>query len=110
VNIAKDVNCPTLPSPMLHSNDEMPSDRLASIFDNEIKTSLTSTQLHQNVYNSKNKVTSNKMFVGAEETLECIKTIKIKSSKRHDRIPQRILVDGIDYSIYRILSINQQFK
>ena len=112
VNIAKDINCPTLPSPMLHENVEIPPDKLsnyfAEFFNNKIKNALDSTQINQNVYNGKRKVISNnKMFMGQNEILECVNSIKIKNCEGHDRIPQRILVDGIDHLIG---SLTQLFK
>ena len=42
---------------------------------------------------------SNKMFLSAREIMECIKTLKIKNCEGHDRIPQRVLVDGADHLI-----------
>jgi hypothetical protein len=39
------------------------------------------------------------MFMDQESIIECIQTIKIKNCEGHDRIPQRILVDGAAYLV-----------
>ena len=38
----------------------------------------------------------NKMFMDRNSIKECIKSIKMKNTEGYDRIPQRILVDGVD--------------
>ena len=35
------------------------------------------------------------MFMTSDDILKCIKDIKIKNTEGYDRIPQRIIVDGI---------------
>ena len=37
------------------------------------------------------------MFMSITEVEKCIKSIKLKNRKGYDRIPQRILVDGVDH-------------
>ena len=103
VNIAKDQNCQVLPSPMLQFNFEIPPHKLpntfAEFFENKIKNCLDQTSIKHDVYNGKRKIfiSQNKMFMGPQEILQCMKTIKIKNCEGHDRIPQRILVDGVDH-------------
>ena len=36
------------------------------------------------------------MFMDANSIRECILSLKIKNSEGYDRIPQRVLVDGVD--------------
>ena len=49
------------------------------------------------VYNGKRRVTArNKMFMDSDSIRECALGLKLKNCEGFDRIPQRILVDGID--------------
>ena len=69
---------------ILHENVKIPLEKLPNSFaefcNNKIKTALDSTQINQNVYNGKRKVISNnKMFMGQNEILECVNSIKIKN-------------------------------
>ena len=36
------------------------------------------------------------MFMDSERIKECVKSLKIKNTEGYDRIPQRIIVDGLD--------------
>ena len=40
-----------------------------------------------------------RMFMSQSDVRECILSIKIKNCEGFDRIPQRILVDGIDHLV-----------
>ena len=52
------------------------------------------------VYNGRKKVNStNKNFMTENEILEAVKSLKMKNSEGYDRIPQRILIDGIEHLI-----------
>ena len=52
------------------------------------------------MYNGSQKlIPDSKMFMTKDNILECVKTIKVKNNEGYDRIPQRILVDGIDQLI-----------
>ena len=54
-------------------------------------------QIDDQIYNGKKKVqTENKMFMDLSSIIECVKSLKIKNSEGYDRIPQRVLVDGIE--------------
>ena len=49
------------------------------------------------VDNGKRKVVCNEyMFMTPKSIEECLKSIKVKNCEGHDRIPQRILVDGVN--------------
>ena len=39
------------------------------------------------------------MFMSQSDIIECVKPIKVKNFKGYDRIPQIILVDGIDHLV-----------
>ena len=104
VNIAKDTNTSPFPD-ILHLNgNAVPikniSDVFADYFDSKIQSIVNETAIKSDVYNGKLKVISReKMFMLQDNVLECIKPIKIKNGDGHDRIPQRILLDGADYLI-----------
>ena len=50
------------------------------------------------VYNGTRKLVADSLnFMGIEQVKKCIESIKMKNSEGFDRIPQRVLVDGIDY-------------
>ena len=102
VHIAKDTNIQTLPNKMFLDSNEIPSLERADAFAKFFDTKVTSnkTNVNVNVYNGKRKAISNEvMFMDPESITECIKTIKIKNCEGHDRIPQRILVDGSAYLV-----------
>ena len=74
------------------------ADAFAGYFDSKVTTNKVNIDV--NVYNGKRKVISNEvMFMDHDSILACIKTLKIKNCEGHDRIPQRILVDGADYLV-----------
>ncbi len=104
VKIAKDLNNEAIPSPLFHNGEEINPPQIpeafADFFDTKIKNALAETQIKNNVYNGKRKVTSeSKMFMSSKDILECLKSIKIKNCEGYDRIPQRILNDGADHLI-----------
>ena len=54
-------------------------------------------QIDDQIYNGKKKVqTKNKMFMDLNSIVECVKTLNIKNSEGYNRIPRRVLVDGIE--------------
>ena len=109
VKTAKDVNTNVLPNTMYEAGDEIDPEKLperfAKFFDDKIKNVLAQTSLDENVYNGYRKVNSeSKFFMTYEMVGECISSLKIKNTEGYDRIPQRVLVDGID-ELTRPLSI-----
>ena len=101
VKKAKDQDCSRLPNVMFKNKIEIPKDDQADVFscffDNKIKALLEATNIDQSVYNGKNLTTcANKMFMDRASIRECILSLKVKNNEGFDRIPQRILVDGID--------------
>ena len=76
------------------------SEVFARFFENKVKEITDSTLVDQQVYNGRRKIfATDEMFMSIHEVETCIKSIKIKNSEGHDRIPQRILVDGAFYLI-----------
>ena len=58
------------------------------------------TIVSDNVYNGVRKLEAdNSMFMDENSIRECISTLKVKNSEGLDRIPQRILCDGVENRI-----------
>ena len=104
VKSAKDVNTDILPKIMclegkIVDKGSLP-DIIAVFFDKKVKQIVSSIACDDTVYNGKKKVeATDKMFMDIASIRECITTLKTKNSEGFDRIPQRILVDGIDQLI-----------
>ena len=72
------------------------ADAFANKFEQKINSIQSSTTIDENVYNGTKKMTpENENFVTELEIMEAISLIKQKNCEGIDRIPQRILVDGI---------------
>ena len=125
VKIAKDVNVSHLPETFYENNQEIQReslpDRFASFFDEKIKSLLQDVRTEENVYNGFRKIEAeNKMFMTKKDILECMKSLKCKNSEGFDRIPQRVLVDGVEHLInpftelfaliYKEMKIPEQWK
>ena len=73
-------------------------DCFAAFFCNKVESITRETQVDQNVYNGRQKLAADsRMFMSMNEIEICIKAIKIKNCEGYDRIPQRVLVDGIEH-------------
>jgi hypothetical protein len=109
VNI--DNNCPCVPllgekqlmGPMLSTfTDDEASvpDKFAAYFDEKIRNILSTLDIKEGVYNGSRKITANmEHFMDLDSVRECILSPKLKNSEGFDRIPQRVLVDGVDQLI-----------
>ena len=102
VKIAKDINVSPMPSYMLNNEHEVIMDELPDQFAKHFKTKVsnltTENNIQQNVYNGRQKIYANNYnFMDKQSVIEAISSIKIKNCEGYDRIPQRILVDGIKY-------------
>ena len=102
VKIAKDINVSPMPSYMLNNEHEVIMDKLPDQFAKHFKTKVgnltTENNIQQNVYNGRQKIYANNYnFMDKQSVIEAISSIKIKNCEGYDRIPQRILVDGIKY-------------
>ena len=102
MNLAKDLGIDGIPEQM-HINgiligDGLVPDCFAEFFCDKVKLLSDQAQVSGAVYIGRKKVNGNeKMFMSMDDIIECVKSIKIKNSEGYDRIPQRILVDGIGY-------------
>ena len=105
VSIAKDINLVgDIPDSLLLQGIPVQqcnlADTFADFFNNKVVNFSNETAVSHIVYNGKRKVyCDNKMFMSSCKIIECVKTIKIKNCEGYDRIPQRILVDGIDHLV-----------
>ena len=100
VKTAKDIGTSTLPCSMTFGDVKIEeherSDYFASFFDEKVKTITDRVKIDDLVYNGSRKIDAdNQMFMGPADVIECIKSIKCKNSEGFDRIPQRVLCDGI---------------
>ena len=101
VKIAKDVNQDALPKSMNENNITIPNvtlpDRFASFFHTKILNLTRDVTIDVGVYNGEEKVTcSDYNFMDLDSVISVMKGLKPKNSEGYDRIPQRILVDGVD--------------
>ena len=97
------------------------SDRFADYFEEKVMNLASNVAINPTVYNGIRRVQCTDVnFMTRENILKAIKEIKIKNSEGHDRIPQRLIIDGIDllitpltrlfYNIYDRMEIPEQWK
>ena len=102
VKLAKDINIPKLPNNMtLNDNkidrNDLP-DAFADFFKLKTQTIINNQAINDNVFNGTKKVDcQNSHFMKEVDVINAIKSLNSKNSEGHDRIPVRIIVDGIDY-------------
>ena len=100
VKLAKNLNINTIPEQLSLDKIEVPKINLPQTFAEHFKSKVDKivleSKIDKNVYNGIPKVLCNNLnFMTQENIAECIKSIKIKNNEGFDRIPQRVLVDGI---------------
>ena len=77
--------------------DDKVAESFAQYFQEKVSKIVESSQIDPNVYNGRTKMgTVDCDFMTAIDIYECVKQLKIKNCEGYDRIPQRILIDGID--------------
>ena len=101
VKTAKDIELDAIPDKIYFDNIEINPANQAQAFADFFQTKVTKivdeTNVNSNVYNGIQKVVAqSENFMSMSSIEECIKSIKIKNTEGYDRIPQRILVDGLD--------------
>ena len=104
VKIAKDLNINKLPETMTLNNVSVKSENLpdefASYFKMKIETIVHESNICNNVYNGQRKLrVDDKDFMMQNDIIEAVSNIKLKNSEGFDRIPQRVLIDGISLLI-----------
>ena len=97
------------------------SSGFASFFEDKVSQITNSCIIDPMVYNGIKMIDAgNWMFMSTDEIMKCIKSIKLKNCEGFDRIPQRVLVDGMEHLlpplsrlfelIYRDKSIPEQWR
>ena len=102
VRTAKDQNIEGFPKTIFSNGVKIPEgeipDTVASFFDNKVKRLVQDSMIDPLIYNGRLKIQSEDcFFMGRSEILECVGTLKVKNSEGYDRLPQRILKDGISH-------------
>ena len=100
VKIAKDQNIDDLPDQMKHNgtfvSNENLAEEFATMFEKKIQDIVAETTIDNSVYNGVRKVTvEDKNFMTGFNIRNAILSLKLKNSEGYDRIPQRILLDGV---------------
>ena len=71
--------------------------QVAEFFESKINNLISNATIDPNVYNGLPKIRSAEInFMTSENVLKAMKEIKVKNSEGWDRIPQRILIDGME--------------
>ena len=90
----------------MHNNNNIPftpndlPDAFADFFGNKIENIVNTTHIDPAVYNGTPKVQENNFnFMTEVNIIESIMKLKLKNTEGHDRIPQRLLIDGVDLLI-----------
>ena len=101
VKIAKNVNKPNLPHKLTKNDIEIaPSelpDTFAEYFKNKVENIVLDQTINNEVYNGVRKLyCADVHFMSIENILEAVNSLKNKKCEGHDRIPQKILIDGIE--------------
>ena len=72
----------------------------ATYFEDKVNKIVKNAIIDPGVYNGGPKLVAvDSDFMSKNEIIECVKQLKLKNCEGYDRIPQRILIDGIDILI-----------
>ena len=104
VNIAKDINIPKLPEQMYLNDIPIGKNTLPDIFAEsfvaKVNTIVDQQSISDNVYHGTRKIVSTPTdFMTELEILKAVKSMKLKNCEGHDRIPLRIIIEGIQILI-----------
>ena len=104
VKTAKNINPETIPTNLTYNAITVPPnsipDSFADFFEKKVNDIHNEAKIDPSIYNGNRKVNSDsKFFMSESDIVFCIKSIKIKNCEGVDRIPQRVLVDGMDHLI-----------
>ena len=102
VKIAHDKNIEPIPRVMFKNNNEVDYDSLpdefAEFFDSKVKNIVNSVTVNSEVYNGQKLVNSGvSMFMDTKAIISVVGTMKVKNSEGFDRIPQRVIIEGINH-------------
>ena len=125
VKIANNQNINKIPKIMFKNgmklNPENTPSAFALHFKNKVDTIVTESVIDPDVYNGTRKLNApNENFMQLPDILKAVQSMKTKNCEGHDRLPQRILIDGISIlqtplavlfnKIYTSKNIPQQWK
>ena len=104
VNVAKDRNIEDLPQKMYKNNTHIPNSELpdvfANYFDSKVCNILNDVTIDATVYNGKRLVDCiESNFMCENNVIDAILSLKTKNCEGYDRIPQRLITDGIQILI-----------
>ena len=78
-------------------NNEDLAEAFANYFESKVNSLISNANINQSVYNGITKIRVNEEnFMTLHNVTKAMKEIKLKNSEGCDRIPQRILLDGIE--------------
>ena len=102
VKIAKDINISKMPSNMTLNNIKINPfdlpDSFATHFAQKTQAIVNNQVVNDNVFNGTKKVECpNIDFMQEVDVIKAIKSLNPKNSEGHDRIPVRIVVDGVKF-------------
>ena len=76
------------------------ADCFATYFNKKVTDIVNTVHVDPRVYNGVRKMNAELgNFVSKDNVMECLKSIKMKNCEGYDRIPQRVLVDGLEILI-----------
>jgi hypothetical protein len=80
-------------------NESLP-DQFAEFFDSKIKNIVNTVTVNREVYNVHRLVNGGvSMFMDTEAIISVVGSMKLKNSEGFDRIPQRVIIEGINHLI-----------
>ena len=84
-------------------------DAFADFFNDKVQGIVNETIIDPKVYNGKRKLNApSENFMTHGEILKAVQTLKTKNCEGHDRLPQRILTDGISVLIAPLSELFQK--
>ena len=109
VRVAEDTGSESIPNRMKYVNKVVTgqevADCFAYFFDTKVRNIVNSLRVDPGVYNGVRKLNSqNAFFMSRKEIMDCVNTIKMKNCEGYDRIPQRVLVDGLEILIEPLIA------
>ena len=127
VSIAKDINSNEIPKEMFIEGNRVCVDEVAESFathfEDKISRLTSEIRIDQNVFNGTRTILDHEAennFMTIENIRKAVLSIKLKNSEGEDRIPQRILIDGMEIllqplavffsMVYRDKVIPEQWK
>ena len=102
VKIASDVNVSGLLDTLYQNGIELPKHKIVSAFGDlfvqKVQTIVESTRINPLVHKGHQKIIEYNDFpLNQSDIMEYVKSLKIKNCEGYDRIPQRVLSEGLKY-------------